>query len=261
MFKKILVLLSLSMAVLAACSPALSTAALSAVQEPVAAVSQSDEAVASTPEEIPATVPVTGTVQTASAVSNSLLTPAEQDALVYMREEEKLAHDVYMALYARWQLPLFNNIASSEQVHTETVQTLLERYGIADPASSEAGVFVNAELQSLYNTLVAQGSQSLADALKVGALIEETDIQDLQQSLASIQQADIRVAFENLKAGSENHLRAFTSTLQRQTGETYQPQVLSAEAYNAILSAAQSTGMAGMGNGNSNGKGYRGGRP
>jgi hypothetical protein len=149
------------------------------------------------------------------------LSPAEEEALVFMREEEKLARDVYLFLYDQWRLPLFQNIATSEQTHSEAVAALLDRYGIADPASTVAGVFVNADLQSLYNQLTAQGSQSLADALKVGAEIEEIDILDLQSQLTITDNADIQQVFTNLLNGSYNHLRAFTSTLLNQAGETY----------------------------------------
>lgn len=69
---------------------------------------------------------------------------------------------------------------------------------------------------------MTQGSQSLADALKVGVAIEEIDILDLQTRLAQTDNADIELVYGNLLKGSHNHLRAFTSTLQRQTGEMYE---------------------------------------
>jgi hypothetical protein len=186
------------------------------------------------------------------------LGPAEADALTYMREEEKLAHDVYVTLYEKWGLATFQNIANSEQTHTESVKALLDRYGLQDPASSQVGVFNNPDLQALFNTLVAQGSQSLAEALKVGAAIEEIDILDVEERLAQTDNADIQQVFNNLLSGSRNHLRAFTSTLQSQTGEIYQPQYLSLEAYQAIIGAGTETG--GKGN-RGGGNGYRGGRP
>jgi len=166
-----------------------------------------------------------------------------------MREEEKLAHDVYVTLYAQWALPLFQNISQSEQTHTDSVKALLDRYGLSDPASSRVGVFTNPDLQSLYTDLVARGSQSLAEALKTGAAIEEIDILDLRQRLLQIDNADIQQVFTNLERGSYNHLRAFVSNLKTQTGETYQPQYLSAEEYQAII---------GTGAGNNNGKGQGG---
>ena len=177
--------------------------------------------------------------------------------MLYMREEEKLAHDVYVTLYAQWDLPVFQNISQSEQTHTDAVKTLIDRYGLADPTSSSVGVFTNPELQALYTDLVARGSQSLAEALKVGAAIEEIDILDLEERLAQTDNADIQQVFNNLMNGSTNHLRAFISTLNTQTGETYQPQYLSPEAYQAIVNGSMGNGRGGGGGGG----GRRGGRP
>lgn len=188
------------------------------------------------------------------------LSAEETAALLYMREEEKLAHDVYVTFYSQWSLPIFQNISQSEQVHTDSIKTLLDRYGLTDPASSGIGVFTNPDLQALYNNLIARGSQSLAEALKVGAAIEEIDILDLQTHLAETNNADIQQVFNNLMNGSNNHLRAFVSMLNPQTGETYQPQYLSTEAYETIISASMQTGGNSFGSGNGQG-GYHGGRP
>lgn len=181
-------------------------------------------------------------------------------ALLYMREEEKLAHDVYVTLYKKWGLPVFQNISQSEQTHTEAVKALLDRNALPDPAQSGVGVFTNPDLQALYNELTARGEQSLAEALKAGAAIEEMDILDLQERLAQTNNADVQQVFTNLLEGSYNHLRAFTSTLSKQTGETYQPQYLSIEAYQAIVGSNTGTGSRGRGAGQSGG-GWRGGRP
>jgi len=181
------------------------------------------------------------------------LSAEESAALIYMREEEKLAHDVYVTLYAQWSLPIFQNISQSEQTHTDAVKTLLDRYGLSDPASSAVGVFTNPDLQTLYNDLVVRGSLSLAEALKVGASIEEIDILDLETRLAQTDNADIQQVFNNLMNGSYNHLRSFSSTLNTQTGETYQPQYLNIQDYQTILTAGTITG--------GNGSGARRGRP
>jgi hypothetical protein len=187
------------------------------------------------------------------------LSAEESEALLYMREEEKLAHDVYVTMYAQWSLPVFQNISQSEQTHSEAIKALLDRYGLDDPASSEIGVFTNPDLQALYNELVARGSQSLAEAIKVCAAIEEIDILDLQSRLAETDNADIQQVFNNLLNGSYNHLQAFVSTLYTQTGETYQPQYLSAEAYQAMINAETATG--GNGNRGGRGNGTRGNQP
>ena len=149
-------------------------------------------------------------------------------------------------------------------MHIDSIKNLLAVYGLTDPSSSQAGVFSDPELQALYDQLVARGSQSLAEALKVGGAIEEIDILDLQERLAQTDNADIQQVFNNLLSGSGNHLRAFVNALQRQTGEVYQPQYLSAEAYQAILSASSGNsggGQGGNGGGGQGGGGWRGGRP
>lgn len=169
------------------------------------------------------------------SATDTVLSVSEADGLVYMREEEKLAHDVYVTLYAQWGLPVFDNIANSEATHTAAIKTLLDIYGIADPAAGKGvGEFTNPDLQKLYDEFVAQGSQSLTDALKVGAAIEEVDIRDLQTRLAKTSSADIKLIYNNLMRGSENHLQAFTTNLQRQTGETYSSQGFGANSNNSV---------------------------
>ena len=184
--------------------------------------------------------------------------------LVYMREEEKLARDVYLALYDLWGQPVFQNIASSEQAHMDSVLTLLEQYGVADPAAGNGpGVFNDPTFQTLYADLVSTGSQSQIEALRVGAAIEELDIVDLEARLAPTSNDYIIQVYTNLLAGSENHLRAFVSNLERQ-GDVYEPVYLSQEAFQAIMSGAndRGNGSGGYGSGSdtgSGGGGYRGG--
>lgn len=154
----------------------------------------------------------------------------ETAALLYMREEEKLARDVYNALYTTWGQTTFQNIAASEQKHMDEIKLLLDRYNLTDPALAP-GQFTDPNLQALYTQLTAQGSLSLGDALKVGAAIEEIDIRDLQTRIALTDNADLQQVFNNLMSGSYNHLQAFTSVLSRQTGEAYQPQYLTGGQY------------------------------
>ena len=192
------------------------------------------------------------------------LNDAEKEALIFMREEEKLAHDVYVVMYELWGMRIFQNISGSEQSHTEAVKSLLDGYGVPDPAVAEIGVFSNPDLQVLYNDLVTKGSQSLTDALLVGAAIEEIDILDLEERLAQTDNADIQHVFENLLKGSGNHLRAFTSSFMTQTGETYQPQYMSIMTYQAIVAGSGMGSGQGRGQGSGQGRGAgsgSGGRP
>ena len=189
----------------------------------------------------------TGAEITVSA--DQYLSAAEIDDLLFMREEEKLARDVYLTLYDQWNLSIFQNIAASESTHMDAILALLEIYGIDDPAAGKAiGEFTNPDLQALYDQLVAQGTQSLSAALKVGAAIEEIDILDLEERITQTENAEILAVYQSLLKGSRNHLRSFTKTLSQQTGEIYNPQYLSQEAYDAIVSSGVQSGRGSSGN-------------
>ena len=190
------------------------------------------------------------------------LSSAEIEDILYMREEEKLARDVYLTLYQEWGLSIFQNIAGSEATHMEALKNLIGRYGLEDPAAGQdIGVFTNPTLQELYDQLVAEGSKSLGDALRVGAAIEEIDILDLEEAMAQTDKADIQLVYKSLMKGSRNHLRSFTSTLEKQTGEIYQPLYLDIAEYVEIVSTTpRETGGrdSGQGQGQSGRHGQRG---
>ena len=138
----------------------------------------------------------------------------EREHLVFMREEEKLARDVYTVMYQKWASRIFLNISASEQTHMNAILTLLNRYGIEDPVGENgAGRFTDPELKALYDELVARGNTSLEEALRVGAAIEELDIADLRDAISVTDNGDILRVYGNLLRGSQNHLRAFTRAL------------------------------------------------
>lgn len=143
--------------------------------------------------------------------STAPLRASEAAALTYLREEEKLARDVYTTLARTSGDPRFTRIAASEQRHMDALGKLLTRYGIADPtAGKAAGEFESAKLQQLYTDLVAKGSASPAAALEVGRSIEKLDITDLQQRESDSKHSDVTTVFQQLERGSNMHLRAFT---------------------------------------------------
>lgn len=163
------------------------------------------------------------------------LTQSEIDDLKFLREEEKLARDVYLFSYNKYQVNIFNNIAQSEQKHMNSVLNLMNKYGIPDAASSEIGVFNNPDLQSLYNNLTTQSNISLIEALKVGATIEDLDINDIDDFIENTTKSDLLNVYDNLTCGSKNHIRSYTSQLSS-NNITYEPQFISLEYYTAILS-------------------------
>lgn len=153
----------------------------------------------------------------ASGLAAPVLPLPEDQAktLQHMREEEKLAHDVYQQLYEKWQLTAFKNIAASEEVHFRAVGNLIARYGIVDPAAAgTAGVFADPALAALYKQLIDKGSLSVKDALEVGVLIEKTDIADLEKAIAASDRVDIKRVYTNLMNASYSHLDAFETNLE-----------------------------------------------
>lgn len=176
---------------------------------------------------------------TADDVSgNQPLTSTDSASLLQMREEEKMARDVYLNLFDLYGLNIFANIASSEQTHMDEVLKVLNAYGIADPATNERGVFTNQDIQKLYNDLMAKGKKSQTDALLVGATIEDVDIYDLQGFIAQTANTDIETVYSFLNCGSRNHLRTFISQLDA-TGVNYKPVYISQDEFDAIINSSK----------------------
>ena len=167
------------------------------------------------------------------------LNQQEKDAILYMREEEKLARDVYEFLYAKWNVNPFGNIRRSEQTHMDRMKTLITSYRLNDPvdkSSDKQGVFVNSVLQNYYKELTTAGSTSLTEALKAGAKIEELDIADLEERVKLTTRPDIISTYNYLKMASENHLRAFVRRLKMQ-GVNYEPVILNKPSFDKIVDA------------------------
>ncbi|SHE20853.1 DUF2202 domain-containing protein [methanotrophic endosymbiont of Bathymodiolus puteoserpentis (Logatchev)] len=164
------------------------------------------------------------------------LYPEEESTLLWMREEEKLARDVYLAMDDQWNKQVFRNIASSEQSHMNAVLRKINLFGLSDPVLPDRGEFYSDELQFLYDSLVIKGQQSYIDALEVGATIEDLDIADLIRAITATDNLALKTTYERLLEGSKNHLRAFIGLLQQQ-GIDYQPEYISQELFDAIIDA------------------------
>jgi hypothetical protein len=166
-------------------------------------------------------------------VSQGLSTQEAED-LSYLREEEKVARDVYLSMYERWGLYAFSNISNAEQNHMNATLNMLNQYGLVDPAVDQRGVFTNPELQQLFDTLIAKGSESEIAALMTGALIEEVDIQDIDEMIAATDKTDLISMYEKLHCGSRNHLRSFVRQIENR-GQVYSAQVLSQDIVDSIV--------------------------
>jgi hypothetical protein len=178
-----------------------------------------------------------------SSLPHEELSEAEIEGLMQMREEEKLARDVYLALYQEWDHQIFQNIARSESRHMEAVKTLLDKYGLIDPVIDDTvGVFSDPNIQSLYFELVHEGRTSLIQALQVGAFIEDLDIFDLKECIQITDSVDIKTVYQNLLKGSRNHMRSFVSQLSAY-GETYEGSYLTPEEIEEIVDSPMERGL------------------
>ena len=194
-------------------------------------------------------------------VETSDLAESELASLLKMKEEEKLARDVYSALAQKWGSQVFTNISKAENNHLNAIVLLLTSYGSAEAAIGDAGVFADAAVQKLYNDLITKASVSLDEAYKTGALIEEMDIKDLVAALSGTTNENIVLGFENLLKGSRNHLRAFNRQLTT-LGIVYAPVYITQTDYDLIVNSSMEKGnqyrMNNQGNGQGKGKGGKG---
>ena len=169
--------------------------------------------------------------------STSDLNETEKTSLLFVREEEKLARDVYIYLDNRYsdETSIFANILKAEQTHTDLVKDLITRYGLKDPVSENEdlnlGVFKNQDLQILYNSLTLKGAISLVDAIEVGITIEDLDIRDIELDMTKTDNEDILIVYKNLVKGSESHMKAF---INKYDG-TYIPQFISQSRFDLIF--------------------------
>lgn len=165
------------------------------------------------------------------------LTAEEKQDLLYMREEEKLARDVYEHLYEKYELDVFKNIGNAEQKHMDKLLGLINKYGLEDPValSPEVGQFGDEDLQTLYDDLVAKGDISLVEALVVGMTIEDVDIFDLDNAIDNTDKADVIDVYSNLNCGSRNHMRAFYGQLTT-ADTTYAAQFITQEKMDEVVS-------------------------
>ena len=165
------------------------------------------------------------------------LSKQEVEDLQFLKEEEKLARDVYLYAYDLYGEKIFNNISNSEQSHMNSVSVILEKYNVTDLSLEERGKFTNEDLQNLYNELIDLASNSLEDALIAGATVEDLDINDINNFIGNTRFQDIGDMYALLNCGSRNHLRGFTGNLENLEG-SYEPQFLSLNEYNEIINGS-----------------------
>jgi hypothetical protein len=170
------------------------------------------------------------------------LSESEVEAILYLRESEKLARDVLLALDEQWDSEVLRRVAQAEDTHTEAIKALIDRYNLWDPSSvTWEGYYNNEELLALHRQFVRQGGRSAVDALVVGAQIQEISILDLREYRAETDDEDVQMVYENLLRASRNHLRVFAAQLQQQ-GAAYERKYLRQTLFDEIVSTPPEPG-------------------
>ncbi|WP_134200766.1 DUF2202 domain-containing protein [uncultured Algoriphagus sp.] len=187
-------------------------------------------------------LPIGGCQEEINPAVKTSLSEAELSDLLFTREEEKLAHDVYTYAFEKYGVSIFQNISRSETQHINSVLQVMGAYQLSDPldGSISLGEFTNTSLQNLYSELTSKVDISLEEATKVGLLIEDMDILDLQLAIASTQKPELIQLYEKLKCGSENHMRAFYNQATT-LGVTYNPSYITIEEFDRIVNSSNTT--------------------
>jgi hypothetical protein len=168
------------------------------------------------------------------AIASATVSTDEKQGILFIREEEKAARDLYFSLYNQDNLSIFPSIAQSEQSHMDSVKVLIDQLGLKDPVQESSGAFTNQSLKSLYEDLLDRGKMSPEEALKAGATFEEISILDLRRELSGTNNQDISTVYEGLLVGSQKHLRSYVNAL-KDLGTSYSPQHLSKKEFEDIV--------------------------
>ncbi len=128
-----------------------------------------------------------------------------EEMLKYALEDEYLARAEYELIINEYgsQRP-FSNIIKAEEYHISLIKPLFEKYDfyLAEDSSEEYVVL----------------PESIAAAFQTGIDAEIANIEMYDRFLEEDLPEDVRTVFEELKRGSENHLRAFKNGLERNNG-------------------------------------------
>lgn len=84
-------------------------------------------------------IALTSPAQARRQAASGTETLSESDAatLLFMREEEKVARDVYLHFYELWGDVIFSNIAQAEQRHMDSILNQLNQHNLPDPRRGE----------------------------------------------------------------------------------------------------------------------------
>jgi len=123
------------------------------------------------------------------------------DMLTYALQDERMNRAEYEAILDRFgSARPFSNIIRAEESHIAYLLDLFADHGLTVPADDTAGM---------------AAPRTFAEAIEAGRQAEVDNVAMYDRFLARELPADVREVFAQLKAASQNHLRAFTNQSAR----------------------------------------------
>lgn len=169
------------------------------------------------------------------------LSADEIEFLFALREDEKMARDLYTVFAAKYSTaPQIDRIAAAENSHIAYVEAVLDYYEISYPAMTAAGLFEDAKRQAIYNEL-ADKSGTLLEVYATMAAVEEESVSAYKSVQSEITNENIALVITNMIKASSNHLKAAVCQIIV-GGSTYTPLYLSAEEFGTIVNLPYQNG-------------------
>lgn len=161
---------------------------------------------------------------------------SKESIVLYLLEQEKLAHDVYRSLDTMWVTDIFNRVANEEYQHVGKLSAVAAEFMINVPNHFNEypmGQFIDTKLRRLYGELMAAANFSLEDAYRACAALEERKMYDLKVALKEPNFELENLTYKALLLGSEDNFKVFVRALN-ELNAAYTPVLLSPAEYETL---------------------------
>lgn len=169
-----------------------------------------------------------------SLIGNQL--KSKEAVIMYLVEQEKLAHDFYRSLDTMWVTDIFNRVANEEYEHVGKLSAVAAELMINVPNHFNEypmGQFIDSKLRHLYTELMISANFSLEDAYRTSANLEERKMVDLKMALKEPNFELENLTYKALLIGSEDNFKAFIRALN-EMNSGYTPILMSPSEFEAL---------------------------
>lgn len=161
---------------------------------------------------------------------------SKESIVLYLIEQEKLAHDLYSVLDTIWVTEIFNRLSGDERNHMEKLNAVAVDFMMVVPNHFNEylpGQYINENLRHLYHDLLLDANLSLEDAYRTCANLEERKILDLRAALKQPNFELETLTYKALLIGAEDNFKLFLRALLEMNAG-YQPIHFSNSEFEAL---------------------------